>query len=283
MPLDSTNPVFPKSSESDVIFDHAQRLSAPAAAPEGWNGAPVLLVPKGWTPVPVPGWQPSSPPDHISASILMEDGESFARYVSAFKTNDSQVFASRGDDGKLFVDAVLDFHSINGATAFCRHRVRWSPKNSVAWMRWTGVDRRPFTQAEFSQFLEDNMFDIHMPTGGDLLGIINALEIDGLLVFQKVIRLQDGTVKFTFQNEQRAKSGEISVPQQFHLSLPVFEGEPGLVVVARLRYRLSSAGELKVWFELVAPDKAVDAAVQFVVDRIYKGCGILPFRGRAPI
>ncbi len=276
-------PQISPPSDTQSVFEHAQRLATPMEAGGPWRGAPVVLVPKGWTTVPVPGWKPTSPPDHVDATVRMDDGESFARYVADFKTPNSQVFGSRGADGNLVVVAVLDYHGVGTADVqFCAHRVEFTPKLAVPWVRWTAVDRKPFGQAEFAQFLEDNLADIQHPAGADLLTIINALEIDGALTFQKAIRLQDGTVKFSFHNDQRAKSGDIAVPSEFNLALQVFEGEPHLRVQARLRYRLSSTGELKVWFELVNPHKAVDVATLLVLERIQKGCGIRPFLGRPP-
>jgi len=275
-------PQISPPANTETVFEHAQRLASPMEASGAWRGAPVVLVPKGWTPVAVPGWKPTVPPDHVSGVIRMEDGESFARYVADFKTVTSQVFGSRTDDQRLVVRAVIDYHGKEGSVQFCEHLVEFTPKLAVPWVRWTAVDRKPFGQAEFAQFLEDNLADIQHPSGADLLTIINTLEIDGTLVFQKAIRLQDGTVKFSFQNDQRAKSGDVSVPSEFHLALQVFEGEPHLRVQARLRYRLSSSGELKVWFELVNPHKAVDVATLLVLERIQKGCGIRPFLGRPP-
>lgn len=271
------------TSDTQSVFDHAQRMSSPMEAPDSWRGAPVVLVPKGWTPVAVPGWEPTTPPDHVSATVIMEDGESFARYVCDYKSPNSQVFGSREGLNNLVVVAVLDYHgAATSDVQFCKHRVEFTPKLAVPWLRWTQVDRKPFGQAEFAQFLEENIADIQNPSGGDLLKIINALEIDGALVFQKAIRLQDGTVKFSFQNEQKAKSGDIEVPSEFQLALQVFEGEPHLRVQARLRYRLSSTGELKVWFEMVNAHKAVEVATLLVLERIQKGCGIRPFLGRPP-
>lgn len=275
-------PYMPPPADAETVFEHAQRLAEPAYATGYWRGAPMALVPKGWSAIPVPGWKPTVPPDHVAGVVRMEDGESFARYVSEFKTATTQVFGSRNDAGKLVVEAVIDYHGAQGGVQFCEHRVEFEPKLAVPWVRWTAVDRKPFGQAEFAQWLEDNIADIQHPSGADLLTIINALEIDGTLTFQKAIRLQDGTVKFSFQNEQRAKSGDIAVPSEFHLALQVFEGEPHIRVQARLRYRLSSTGELKVWFELVNPHKAVDVATLLVLERIQKGCGIRPFLGRPP-
>jgi uncharacterized protein YfdQ (DUF2303 family) len=182
-----------------------------------------------------------------------------------------------GNDGGSFT-AVLDYH--REEPSWCTHKAVFTPEKSENWKRWLAQNGKPMGQTEFALFLENNTPDVVTPAGADLLQIINEFEVEGSLNFQRVQRLSNGSVKFSFQNEQKAKAGDLSVPELFTLRFPLFNGEPVTGLNARLRYRLASGGELKVWFDLVNPHVAVREGLQALVDRVAAGTGIAPLMGK---
>ena len=283
-------PTYPEAGAApdvQTVFEHAARLAAPAEPPHLVNGLPVMLVPKGWDAKPVPGWTPAAPLNRVRALVQLDDLGSFSRYVSEFKLPDTRLFARIGESSEaLSVTAIIDYHQARpGAPAtpeFTDHRAIWTAKLSEDWKRWKGIHAKALSQEEFARFVEDNAGNVQQPSGADLLQIITTLEVDGTLTFQRALRLQDGTVKLTFNAEQRAKAGEMSVPSELTLALPVYEGEPPIALKARLRYRLSSTGELRVWIELVNPHLVVAAAIEVARARISAGCGLAPYLGTAP-
>lgn len=255
-------------------FEHAQRLTAPVLPPDGLEGRPRILVPQGWEAKEVP-WDPSVP-HRINQEVVLADHGSFCRYVTEFKGPSSRIFAMVSNDGGSFT-AVLDYHGKQ--PAHCAHVVTFTPEKSENWKRWLAQNGKPMNQTEFAVFLENNTPDVVKPSGADLLQIVNEFEVDGGISFQRVQRLNSGAVKFSFQNQQNAKAGELSVPDLFVLRFPLFVGEPDATVEARFRYRLSAQGELKLWFELVNPHLAVRAGLDDLVRRIETGTGILPLMG----
>ena len=213
--------------------------------------------------------------------MALDTVEAFNRYVSEFKGgNRTMVFAKVGNDGGT-ITAIFDFHGTSGEAGWCQHRAVFTPAISEEWKRWTGVNKKKLGQAEFALFLEDNLSTVSEPSGADLLQIINTIEVDGKVEFRSAQRLQDGSVRFLYQNEQKAKSGELEVPAEFTLRMPIFEGEPAFQIQARLRYRLA-AGEFGLWFELINPHRTVRDALELVVNRISTGTGITPLRGTPP-
>lgn len=279
IPNETTPPVI--GADLAVVFEHAQRLTAPIRPPDRVLGEPVILVPKGWQPVPVPGWKRETPPP-INTRVHLHTVDSFSRYVNDYKTAATQLFAEIGDDTGAFT-AILDYHYPGtGTSAWCQHRAEFRPQLSTEWKRWKEVDRKKLTQQAFALFLEDNLATVATPAGADLLQIINTIEVDGKVEFRSAQKLASGSVRLSFMNEQKAKSGELEVPSEFILMLPVFEEEPAVTVTARLRYRLA-AGEFSLWFELINPHRVIRDALAQVMARISTGCAVIPLRGVAPL
>lgn len=282
---DKTVNVF-QANEAKLAFEHAQRMTQPVSPDPAFTGAPVMLVPKDWKAEPVPGWELRIP-DRIRATVHLADHDSFCRYVQDFKTPKTQIFAAIDNEKGCFT-AVFDYHdrpyvtaesAAQGTAGNCNHRAIFAPRHSENWKRWSAINKKAMTQNEFALFLEDNTPDVMNPLGADLLTIINEFEVEGAINFQRVQRLANGTVSFHFSNDQKAKAGQLSVPEMFNLQLPIFDGEPVFFLGARLRYRLSAGGELKIWFELVNPHLVIRESLQQLLTRIATGTGITPLLG----
>lgn len=274
-----TYPPVPSDSrtEADAILEHAHATGKPHGPPDNCEGTPVIVLPKGYTAQPVPGW--IKRPERASGTILCETLDSFCRYVSEFNEGYTRVFVSVQ---KGLVTAILDYHTTSALADvaegnWCQHRCNLVPIKSDAFQRWEAVNGKAMTQSEFALFLENNLQHVFEPSGADLLGIINAFEVDGVMQFSKVQRLQDGSVKMAFTNETRAKSGEVSVPTKFAISVPMFLGDDAIPITARLRYRLGAGGDLKVWFELEQLPEARLRSFNAMVERIAKVTEIVPF------
>lgn len=261
-------------TEADAIIEHAHATGVPHAPPEHYEGTPVLVLPKGYVTHVVPGWRRR--PARASGTVLCETLDSFCRYVCQFKTGSSEVFVSVQ---KGLVAAILDYHSADELSDgnWCEHRCNLVPIKSDAFDRWEKVNGKPMSQSEFALFLENNLQHVFEPAGADLLNIINAFEVDGVMQFSKVQRLQDGSVKMAFNSETRAKSGEVNVPTKFAISVPMFLGDEPIPISARLRYRLGAGGDLKLWFELEELPEARLRSFSAMVERIAKVTEIVPF------
>src|SRR3546814_5088723 len=97
------------------------------------------------------------------------------------------------------------------------------------------------------------------------------------VTFNSGRRLQDGTVSFEFKEEE--KTGNVKLPPQIKLALPVFRGDAAAYkITARLKYVIKD-GALAIWFELERPDLVIDDAYQHVIADVATQTGIEVFRG----
>lgn len=271
-----------QANEAKLIFEHAQRLASPMdPIPIGYNGTPVVIVPQNWKLEAVPGWEPPLP-QRIRAKVAVSDTRSFVEYFSAHKAgvNDptvrSAIFADITDAGAVFV-GVLDYHA--GEAQWCGHRVEFQPALSEDWKRWMEINRKPQTQTELALFLEDNLAACLDPEGADLLGMINTLAVDESITFRSAQRLQSGAVKFLYDSESKARAGEVEMPSELKVGLPVFHGQGLAEVRFRLKYRLSN-GAFKLWLEAVNPHKLIEWAVDRIRQDIEMGTGVMAYRGK---
>ncbi|TXH46078.1 MAG: DUF2303 family protein [Desulfurellales bacterium] len=276
----------PPMIEPDIktVFEHAQRLNQPIQVPAGFIGAPALIVPNGWKVESFPELLSTTQPDRIRQEVLFTDHVSFVDYVNRFKLPDSMAFVSdfgtpEGTVPRFIV--VFDYHNPEGSASLKTHKAFMLPKLTVAFQRWTKANGKQMGQFEFAEFIERNMGDIASPPAADLLHFINEFSVEGTLQFSRVQRLQNGSVKFTFANEQKAKAGDVEIPERFVITVSFYEGEPPVPISAKLRYRLAPDGKLSIWFELENLHLAIDQANNVLVTRVHTAIGMRPLRGVA--
>lgn len=206
--------------------------------------------------------------------VLAHDVQGFVDYINKFKLATTHIFAALEPRPQL--KAIIDYHAPS-APGLCAHTVDCAMQHSEEWKRWTKADRQPFTQKEFGIFIEDNAKDVLNPAGGDLLQM--ALNFSSLrsVTFASGQRLQDGTVSFEYKEEE--KTGNIKLPPQIKLGLPVFRGDAAAYKInARLKYVIKD-GQLAIWFELERPDLVIDDAYAHVIADVAEKTEIAVFRG----
>jgi len=99
--------------------------------------------------------------------------------------------------------------------------------------------------------------------------------------FASSIRLADGTNQFTFEEEVQgtAQKGQLAIPEQFVIGVPVFENGEKWRVDVRLRYRIEEGGRLVMWVELVRPHKVIEEAVKELRAKISEGTDLIILNG----
>lgn len=152
------------------------------------------------------------------------------------------------------------------------HRVAYDVPLSetiAPWVKWSG---ELMPQADFAQFIEENMGAIASPAGRDLYAMATTLEGHVDARWRHRTRDTDGTRTFEYSEEGSAvattDAGQVEIPPTFTLAVPVFEGGELREIEAKLRYRLPG-GALALGFVLTGFDAIVRDEFQAVIERVH--------------
>lgn len=260
-------------------------------------------------------------PRHLEGLAIFEDIESFIAHLNHFKNPDSVVFASKGASRFL---SVIDYHQVQQATLVlpegtpenqtivrtpmqrhCRHGGVFAPKFSEAYLAWTGFNKKDMNQAQFADFLEDRVLDLHEPpavnsenaadqqklkiarmngktfaTPAQMMDFRKGIKIHEASVAKSYVNTSTGEVEFEYKVEQQDEKGErVNIPGLFVIAIPVFDNsDVHYEVLVRLKYRMN--GGKPTWFyELFRIDRVLESAFKDVKEKISKETGVMLLQG----
>lgn len=254
------------------VLQLAQNAAAAMRTPEsaGGDAAPFLVIPKNHTIESLE--HTLGAPLRVRATVSINDAESFIAYINKHKTQATSLYGVMGDKPSFL--AVIDDHAPDHP-AWRNHKATYSCPLSPEWLIWTSKDNnaKAKTQVDFARFIEDNLLDIIEPTSAEMLAVSRTLEAKKSVQFASGVRLDNGDVQFTFNEETKGTAGKgtLEVPERFGIAIPVFEGGDKYAVDARFRYRISEGGQLTMWYELERPHKVIEHATKEVWKAIGDG------------
>lgn len=220
------------------------------------------------------------PPDGFAGTAEVHDAESFLKMWAEHQCPWSRVYAEMLPAVRF--TAVFDEHDqASDPESFPRwreHRCVYTPKHSPEWNTWKAQDRKPFGgNTEFALWLEDNLPDISEPAADQLLQIVHTFRVDEGLAWQNQVNLHNGHTDLTYRRVVDGQASDqggwrLEIPQQFKISIPVFQGLEATVydIDARFRYRVRERS-LAIWYELVRPHKVLELAFRDLVARFRTG------------
>lgn len=240
---------------------------------------PVLFTPTGFTAKLLPELENHLPqPLRKVAVVALDDADSFIWYVKEHGSLASCRIYMTADypQGKVDFLALINDHTQDDAH-WRDHKANFTPAKSVEWNRWTGANRKAMGQLEFASWIEDNMADIAavegMPNASQMLEMALTFEAVADKKFKSATRLQSGGISMEYiDTEDSATRSRMSMFERFSLGLPVMQGGDAYRLDARLKYRITD-GVLKLWFELVRPDKVLEAAARDLTKKIKDEAG----------
>jgi len=151
------------------------------------------------------------------------------------------------------------------------------------WLKWKAIDGKLLAQADFAEFIEDNLVDVAEPVGGALLEIVTYLEATRTVDFKSAIRLSSGAIQFHNSESIDAKvsTGKVEVPEMFTLGIAPFLGSAPYSIPARFRYRLKE-GKLVMGLKLQRVEDLMQKLIEDVVSQIDAGTDAAIVEGKAP-
>lgn len=225
------------------------------------------------------------------AKATFNEPQSFIDYVTSHVEEGTHLFGDVTEAGGYFA-AILDYHLLTTAEAGGKQGAQWGEHTArlnlqvtPEWQRWLGSHAKPFEQAAFGEFLEDNVRDVVKPSGAELLQVALTLEATKKVAFRSGVRLDTGEHQLNYVEEiagQAGSTGQLQIPERFTIAVAPFEGTAPVEIEVRLRYRLME-GRIVFVYLLLRPDVAIRAVWQAIRERIAKETGHTVLRGTAEV
>jgi uncharacterized protein YfdQ (DUF2303 family) len=208
------------------------------------------------------------PPNRVKQRVTLLNVPSFVEYVNRFATAATTVFANETTGN---YDASLDFHD-PGTRGTLEHSAAYACPQSEQWKAWVGDNGEWFEQIEFSEFLEQNLREIIEPPGAVFMQVALELQVHKSAQFASDVRLDNGQTKFRYEETVRGstKAGDIEIPSEFTLRLPVFVDGKSHELKARFRYRMVE-GKLTLGYQLIRHMDVWNIAVKAVTEEVRQG------------
>ena len=247
----------------------AVQLGAAICEPNMIGATPVVILPEGFSETSLEEFLPA--PTRGKGTTTLRDQASFVAFVKGLMGEATTVYGRYTPPQFL---AVFNDTTPEAGPGWADHRAQYDCPVSVEWATWKGSSGKRMSQADFAQFIEDNLPDIASPPAADMLEISRSLEAKKQVAFASGIRLSNGQNEITYTEEVTgtAQKGKLSIPEVFEIGIAVLEGGVRYAVEARLRYRIDG-GKMQMWYELVRPHKILEDAVSAVWGEIADALG----------
>lgn len=266
------------STDATVIAQLAQQAVLPRQLTDGQlyaiqaaDGSTTLLETPGY--VRTVEDSRADAPRRIERAVTVRDADSLIDHLNRNLSGTSSNGYAHGV-GELEVWADLDARKVtavlDGLDGWRKHTATLALRHSREWSEWTSIDGKLLPQATLAQFIEDHLSSIAEPDGAKLLDVCQTLQATTSVAFKSQTILANGQRQIRYKESVEAKAGQkgdLTIPGELLLALPIFQGGERVAVRARFRFAIRD-GVLTLGVKLVEPDLQVEGAFAEVVDDI---------------
>lgn len=219
-------------------------------------------------------------PHRPRGTTELQNADDFIEYVKRMNGENTQLFYTADKQCARFT-AVFNAHT-KDSTGWHDHRAIYGTQYSDEWKTWSNNDKTGMSQVQFAEFIEVNRRDVLRPDAATMLKVIETMQANKSVKFTGAVRMQNGDQKLSFEHTSAATAGakgELVVPDEFTIGIPVFLDDIRYEVNAHFRYRVSDEGKLTIHYQLINREQVLDHAIKQVVAKISEGTALYAFRG----
>ena len=263
-----------------TIIDAAREAVAPKTIGEGTHQKIVYTTLKGAQTIDLSGL--NTAPFRKTGTTWVLDAASLTQLLAANAIPGATTVYVDPNADKPAIVAVFNGHGAAGP-GFGDHRGAITFRPTPQWLKWKGIDGKMLPQADFAEFVEDNLADIADPSAAEMMELVTYLNATRSGEFRSAVRLGNGTVSFTnVENvEARVGSSEKAVPEAFTIALAPIFGVIPIKVPARFRYRIQDR-KLLMGFKLHRVEDVMAMVVKDIVAAVALPEGTMMVYGVAP-
>lgn len=235
-----------KTSEPQLIYDAATKIATlqqvihNLGTPEA---IPFLMLQSGINIHTIENTFPA--PMSRRACIIVTSVKSFIDLVNRdYEEGHSVIFAMLPSNDAGNITAIVDFHGEDNSASWCEYRIILKLSYTTEWLEWKKILNTATRQLDLAEFLEERYIDVHEAngvSGATILETALSLQAKRDVQFSSDFRLQNGdtSLQFTETTSARAgQKGEIEIPKEFCLFIPIYEGFEAIPVRVLFRYRI---------------------------------------------
>jgi uncharacterized protein YfdQ (DUF2303 family) len=229
----------PLELDTNAVTAIAQLADQRTAFNPNFHGLPLVAHHRDIVVTPYAHLLPQ--PQRVRRNLTLDTAAELIIYLAALEPltkGDHDAYAVIFADGTSRTFTLYPSFHQGDYLSWLDHKALCQLKYSRELELWKKFDNHRFTQEAFAEFIDENVVDIHTPSGAEMLTIAKTLEATRTEVFRSSIKVNDGTSRLTWDNQATGENNT-EVPDTFHLAIPIFDGDKEVIQVkARLFYRL---------------------------------------------
>ena len=232
-------------------------------------GVPHTLVPRGMVLKNM--GELADRPAIMAFNRTFDEPASFCEFATSMKL---------AETGRLYGNVTDQsiwgiFSDVNvGASSWEKQKAALALKPSPEWGKWQDIQRKPLSQVDFVEFLEEMIHTIVEPDGTTITAAYKTFQAMQNVRVKQVIR-DGGDLQVAVEEEVRGTVREdfASIPSKLLLSLRPFTMGKRYAVEGIINYRLRE-GAVTFHIKLLQLDEIVETAFMEVVEAVQLSLGM---------
>lgn len=267
------------------------------------DGNDVLVIPSGKTAVNLK--EKMAPylktPERVRGTSNHHTLASFVAHFNRFKLPGSAIYASENVKNPE-LKGVYNYSHSPTEPGWGDHKAVLHCRLSDEWQTWTDGSKKPMSQREFAEFIEENIDDVQpkpdlenasnamlkdislllgypFASQQEMLTLSRGIEINEGAKAASKVNLQTGERTIQYENQHLdSENKPLKIPGLFLIRIPVFlDGAPYLLPV-RLRYRLQQG--VVLWsYDIYREDRAFKDAYDEICAQVSTATNTLVYIG----